>query len=314
MNDTLFALVVNPRRSSLVQCCVRGNWASVWDAVNVEAGSGYWNDDSLEWCERVTGYPRAHLPDGVARPGGGWGTALYVAMAVGAQMRTDGLLPMARMHREGAGLSSDARGRTPPADRWWAQATRRGLAHQVVAPQPRGVGGRKVAPVDAVADAFPAARAVEQHLVVARFPRPRRGVSELFRVSAADAEVVDAEVVDAEALAAVRLDDLTPFLRADADPAERDDIERQLGWLLDLGVRAGLSAGALAGMELRARLGIDAPDTWAPPDYRGFLPTAPNPPGGRADLRAAVRDDAAAEVSSLAERRMRLGWRALGGL
>lgn len=290
---TLFALLINPATAQIARATLSYiNEVELQDLHGTYRGAGSWNlGDAPEPVERLTRLPRAHTTYGVRPEGRGWGTTLYTALSVGAEAHALSLIP-AEMTVRGAGICSDLDARSKDATKWWRAARKRGLA--TILP-PTEVEG-----VVVIADIYPAERAWARHLVVARIPWPPPGLSDPGLLDPARAEAVDPH-----ALAAANPADFAPGLRPDAEAGVRRAAEARLGFVLALAERAGLSRVVRAGMEARARLGLDPQRGWSPPDYGAYRPVVPNPGPGAGAGR---------ELSAVARRREALGWGALADL
>ncbi len=81
----------------------------------------------------ITGYPRAHTPNGVIRErhGQGYGTCLYTGLVMLAAAADRKQLEVLDMAGRGAGICSESESRSDDADRWWNAAYERDLTHQM---------------------------------------------------------------------------------------------------------------------------------------------------------------------------------------
>lgn len=100
----------------------------------VDIGSGYLNEnDGSEYAAAsdLTGFPRAHTPEGVkGYQGEGYGTCLYTALVLLATASHEKELFVGNMSGEGQAICSDIDTRSPSATRWWRKALELGLTYQ----------------------------------------------------------------------------------------------------------------------------------------------------------------------------------------
>lgn len=95
-------------------------------------GNGYYeeecDDTQYGWPCEVTGCVRIHTPSGVKTKGAGYGTALYVALCMGAY---DAERLRLRLPGDTSCVSSGFPGRSADASAWWEGAVERQLATEV---------------------------------------------------------------------------------------------------------------------------------------------------------------------------------------
>jgi hypothetical protein len=101
------------------------------DKFYVDVGQGYLEEpggdpDYLK-ATQLTGYPRAHTPNGVKREGIGLGTCLYTGLVMLATAAEESDLAVPNLAGSNAGICSDRDSRSPSATRWWRRAKQIGL-------------------------------------------------------------------------------------------------------------------------------------------------------------------------------------------
>lgn len=129
---TVIGVVVNPKTKQPLLACTDGDYVSIRSLEDVglfdKLGVGY-HSENHERATDVTGYPRVHTPDGVKTKGGGYGTALYTALCVGAWQVYEGRARIG-MRGDKPGISSAEDDRSRAASRWWEAAVSSGLAER----------------------------------------------------------------------------------------------------------------------------------------------------------------------------------------
>jgi hypothetical protein len=127
-------LVINPKTKRPVLATTDGDYVGIRsiEQANVleQLGRGY-HSSSYEAAEKATGYPRVHTPEGVGKKGQGYGTTLYTALCLGAELAWEEKIEIS-MTGSGRGISSDSEDRSAAASRWWEAAHDRGLTDQEV--------------------------------------------------------------------------------------------------------------------------------------------------------------------------------------
>jgi len=136
----LLGIVVNPKLQEPLITITDGDYVGIRSlrANNFLArlGVGYYESDRhSDYAEpaRITGYPRAHTPDGVAIKGGGYGTSLYTALSLGAYANynlPDVAIDMWPKNQSKDGISSASSSRSHAASRWWSAAASKGLTEE----------------------------------------------------------------------------------------------------------------------------------------------------------------------------------------
>lgn len=94
-------------------------------------GAGYLESESGKQylsATELTGYPRAHTPNGVRVEGMGYGTCLYTALVMLTAAASENDLKIDDCAGSGRAICSSAGTRSDEADRWWHAALRRGLS------------------------------------------------------------------------------------------------------------------------------------------------------------------------------------------
>lgn len=130
-----FGLIVNPKSGELY-VAERDKTATVdiWTLEDAYAGGGYFNvsdDPDYMRSQDITGYPRVHTGTGAIKEGIGSGTALYTALCQGAHLDYTDEVKFATQV-EGDGISSMPGHRSEKAERWWKNARQKyGLAERV---------------------------------------------------------------------------------------------------------------------------------------------------------------------------------------
>jgi hypothetical protein len=125
----VLGFVVNPKTKQPLIVCTDGEYVSIRSlddgTLFVKEGVGYPSNEH-EAAADATGYPRVHTPQGVTSKGGGYGTALYTGLCLGAwQVYWD--RAKIGMSKTGQGISSAESDRSREASRWWDAAHDRGL-------------------------------------------------------------------------------------------------------------------------------------------------------------------------------------------
>lgn len=141
----IYGMVVNPKSAEALVAGARYTNAST-DAVpgliyirDIGEGRGFRAGDGVldhvDDASQGTGFLRVHIY-GVRRPGSGYGTGLYTALATADFMIANGLLPARQeiydmLHATG-GVSSYKEGRSADANVWWKRAEERGLVDHMM--------------------------------------------------------------------------------------------------------------------------------------------------------------------------------------
>lgn len=129
-------MVVNPKLKTPVLVVWDGELEitiHVMDDVNegFSVGRGYFergHDEQYAYPAEATGLPRVHLPDGVKVKNQGYGTVLYTALSLVANLADDNIIELNVDTPTGPGISSGSKSRSLAASAWWTAAEDRGLA------------------------------------------------------------------------------------------------------------------------------------------------------------------------------------------
>lgn len=128
-------LVINPKTKRPVLATTDGEYVAIRSVEESQSlkrlGRGY-HSENYEDALVATGYPRVHTPEGVTEKGMGYGTSLYTALCLGAQLQWKDAVQIG-MRGRGDGISSDPSDRSREASRWWAAALNSGLTDQEAA-------------------------------------------------------------------------------------------------------------------------------------------------------------------------------------
>lgn len=136
-------VVVNPKTKAPIYVVRRANYERSIDIIAATPGDGgkhiysnvaegYLNEDiDFAGPTEVSGYPRSHTPQAMARDlrGGGYGTALYTGLVLLATAAYEGEISLPGLRGNARGISSTGSDgtRSASANAWWNAALDRGL-------------------------------------------------------------------------------------------------------------------------------------------------------------------------------------------
>jgi len=131
---TMVGIVVNPKTCEPLISFTDGDYQSIRslhvDTLLEKVGRGF-HSTGHESASVATGYPRVHTPEGVTEKGGGYGTALYTALCLGAHLVDEDLIEIS-MSTKGGGICSAEEDRSHAASHWWNASRRRGLTKEQI--------------------------------------------------------------------------------------------------------------------------------------------------------------------------------------
>jgi len=133
VGSVFIGMVVNPKLNTPVVVSWDGHEIYIYRGDRKPIpyeGAGYYEtggDSQYTAPTEVTGYPRAHTPDGVKSKGKGFGTCLYTGLCLGAHQADEGEIRI-NSPVDGDGISSGSDSRSSSASRWWDMAKKLGLA------------------------------------------------------------------------------------------------------------------------------------------------------------------------------------------
>jgi len=139
-NTVFLGIVVQPKTKRPIYIVREAQQARTVQIVEADPsgkyailGEGYLDRPGSDYAftAEISGYPRAHTPEGVTERGGGYGTCLYTGLILLACAEFRGLLNVPSLAGSGEGISSETSGRSSSADAWWAAAGWRRLTEQV---------------------------------------------------------------------------------------------------------------------------------------------------------------------------------------
>ena len=118
--------VVNPKTGELVVAVANVGYVQIVSLDGAWLGTGSFGG-YYDLASRVSGMVRVHTAQGVQKPGGGYGTTLYTALALGAHlggltMSPDLPRPSDGVSSFACGLGEEVEGRSEEADGWWRRA------------------------------------------------------------------------------------------------------------------------------------------------------------------------------------------------